>query len=99
MNPTTGDVGVELPVSWGDFVGEGSNRVQFRVVGKFRLLCYYRGVAGETCPTPDAATPDYGSYPEGTIIGVAPGITTSEIDDDTVLGSIISDVQRLLLVR
>jgi hypothetical protein len=94
--------GVEKKVSW--IVPANGQQSLFRVVGKFVITCYYRGAAGPgsgpaaTCPVAPTGKPTSG-YPEGTIIGVVQGITPGVIGPNDVLGNVVGDVQRLILVQ
>lgn len=95
--------GVTIHVGWGDLTGVGSDMLDFRVVGKVKLLCYYMeppngNQAPPSCPTPEPGHPQTG-YPEGTLVLEIETIASNLITPETVLGTTTSMSQRLLLVK
>jgi hypothetical protein len=109
-NATATTAGRRLRVAWGDNIGNGSNAVNYRVVGEFVLLCAFRGVAWsqqgqnlvatgqtETCQTGQTIPPS--NYPRGTIVGIIQGLSTPELNPGMELGNEKGDQQRLILVR
>jgi Flp pilus assembly protein TadG len=105
--PTTSlTLGSMQNVAWGDGTLPGSNQTVFRMIGKLKVLCVFRGISAaqgapsgnaETCSTGGATAP--ASYPQGTIVGVIQGLSAPVISPGTSLGNSKGDQQRLLLVR
>jgi Flp pilus assembly protein TadG len=93
----TASLGVVIHTAWGDITGVGSDMLDFRVVGKSRLLCYYQSTSS-VCPAPEPGTPNTG-YPEGTIVLEVETLGSNIIDPETLLSSTVSLAQRLLLVK
>jgi hypothetical protein len=99
--------GTMQTVAWGDNVGNGSNAVDFREIGKLKLICVFRGIYTprvnsattnvEQCVVPGGTVAQ--NYPAGTIVGVIQGISQPVIGNGTELGNVASDQQRLILVR
>jgi Flp pilus assembly protein TadG len=96
-----GTLGRTLRVAWGDNIGNGSNAVNYRVVGEFVLLCAFRGAASlgetETCATGQVPAP--ANYPRGTLVGIIQGLSSPELNPALELGNEKGDLQRLILVR
>lgn len=98
----SGPAGVMQIVAWGDNIYNGSNAVDFRELGKIKVLCVFRGIslaAGYTERCSPAGGVPLQNYPKGTIVGVIIGITSPVIGPNTELGNVVSDQQRLILVR
>lgn len=99
----TNNLGVMENVAWGDNVGNGSNATTYRLIGKIKVVCVFRGVVGiagvtnEVCPVGNGTLP--ANYPRGTIVGVIQGLSMPVINGSTQLGNVTSDQQRLILVR
>jgi hypothetical protein len=75
----TNTLGRALRVAWGDNIGNGSNAVNYRVVGEFVLLCAFRGSfqsfgETETCDTGQVPAP--AQLPRGTLVGILQGLST-----------------------
>jgi Flp pilus assembly protein TadG len=87
--------GVMINVAWGDAIGTGSNTVDFRYVGEFKLKCYFTGPT-DVCSYPVAGTT---GYPEGTLIGFMGGLKSRIITPEDVFGNTPSNVQRIILVK
>jgi len=107
-----GTPGVMQNVAWGDNVGNGSNQTSFRVIGKIKVLCVFRGTSsaygvqkGYTMPARHSEVCSTGAgnppkdYPQGTIVGVIQGPSSPDLGPGTVLGNIKGDAQRLILVQ
>ena len=90
-------LGVTIHTAWGDLTGVGSSMIDFQLVGRAKLLCYYQGPSS-TCPAPEPGTPNTG-YPEGTLVLEVLEVTSNIIDPDDLLSSTVSLNQRLLLVK
>jgi Flp pilus assembly protein TadG len=105
--PTSGAINSDtLTVAWVDQVSGNANGSNFRMLGKIKLTCMFRGGvgassgndirAGETC---SASSPATTGYPRATIIGTLMSLSAPTISPTTVLGNSTSDQQRLVLVR
>jgi Flp pilus assembly protein TadG len=91
--------GLTVNSVWGEDLGNGSNSMDFRYVGEFVLVCYYKGVANEICPA-SATTPAINTaYPKGTIVGFLKVLKSRYITPDDILGNKLSNVQRIILVK
>jgi hypothetical protein len=108
-NPNSTDAGCYVGTSqtpgktvnsvWGEDLGNGSNAMDFRYVGEFVLVCFYKGVANEVCPA-SATTPAINiAYPKGTIVGFIQVLKDRYITPDDILSNNISNVQRIVLVK
>jgi hypothetical protein len=97
----TNTLGRSLRVAWGDNIGNGSNAVNYRVVGEFVIVCAFRGAVSfgetETCDTGQVPAP--ANYPRGTLVGILQGLSTPELNPAMELGNEKGDLQRLILVR
>jgi Flp pilus assembly protein TadG len=98
---SSGSIGVDNKVVWGTLVAGtpgagGSNGVTFKMVGYFRLLCYWRQ-ATDICTQQIAGRPS--TYPAGTIVGMILPITFRSIGSGDQLGNTPSETQRLILVQ
>ena len=93
----TATLGVSIHTAWGDVTGMGSDMLDFRVVGRSTLLCYY-GAPTAVCPAPEPGTPNTG-YPEGTLVLEVETLGSNIIDPETLLSSTVSMAQRLVLVK
>ena len=105
-SPTATQVGTMQNVAWGDNVYNGSNATDFREIGKLKVVCVFRGIytaAGappnnvEGCQIPGGTI--VSNYPQGTLVAVIQGLSSPVIGPNTELGNIVSDQQRLILVR
>jgi hypothetical protein len=107
--PASSGTGVQsdtLTVAWVDQISGNSNGSNFRMLGKIKLTCMFRGNPGassgndvnplETC---SASSPQTSGYPRATIIGTLMSLSAPRISPTTVLGNSKSDQQRLILVR
>ena len=103
---TTLTAGTMQTVAWGDNVYNGSNATDFREIGKLKVLCVFRGISTavgapanhiEQCVAPGGTV--LSSYPQGTIVGVLQGLSTPVLGPNTELGTVVSDQQRLILVK
>jgi hypothetical protein len=92
-------------IAWGDNVYNGSNAVDFREIGKLKVLCVFRGISapygavGHTERCSPAGGAPLVNYPKGTVIGVIQGLSSPAIGPTTELGNVASDQQRLILVK
>lgn len=87
--------GVTINSAWGDLLANGSNGIDFRYVGEFQLLCWFRGGTSEVCP---AISPG-GPYPNGTMVGYLKRMKPRIITPDDVLSNDLSNVQKIILVK
>jgi hypothetical protein len=103
---TATQVGSMQTVAWGDNVYNGSNATDFREIGRLKVVCVFRGISAafgapannvEGCQIPGGTL--VATYPQGTVVGVIQGLSSPVISPTTELGNIISDQQRLILVK
>lgn len=95
--PTDTLPGVTINSAWGELLGNGSNGIDFKFVGEFQMLCYYRGPS-DKCSNAAPGTPDTG-YPAGTVVGYIRLLKSRYITLDDVLGNYASNVQKIILVQ
>jgi Flp pilus assembly protein TadG len=109
---TETSAGVMLRVTWSDQTGTGSNALSYRVIGRLKLVCLFRGASGagsigasgtantgvtnETCQSGSSTVRN---LPIGTIVAQVQGISSDAMTPSTVLGTTPGDVQKLVLVR
>jgi Flp pilus assembly protein TadG len=93
---SSGSIGVDNKVVWGTVTGVGSNAVSFKMIGYFRLLCYWRSKT-DVCTQQITGRPT--QYPAGTILGMILPITFRTIGSGDQLGNTPSETQRLILVQ
>jgi hypothetical protein len=98
--------GVNLRITWGDITGSGANAMSYRVVGKFVLVCMFRGAsssqnlnASGTHDTCTSGTNTYTDLPIGTIDGQVQGLSSLQLQSGVTLGNTPGDVQRIVLVQ
>ncbi len=105
-SPTATQIGTMQNVAWGDNIYNGSNATDFREIGKLKVACVFRGVSTaqgapannvEGCQLPGGSL--IANYPQGTIVAVIQGLSSPVIGPNTELGNVVSDQQRLILVR
>ena len=105
-SPTALAPGTMQNVAWGDNVYNGSNATDFREIGKIKVICVFRGTFTangappnnvEGCAIPGGTF--VSNYPQGTIVAVIQGLSSPVIGPNTELGNIVSDQQRLILVK
>jgi hypothetical protein len=82
---------------WGEILGTGSNAVDFRYVGEFTMTCWYRN-STDSCPVQKPGAPAAG-YPRGTIVGFVNKLKPRFITPEDILGNVLSNNQRLILVK
>jgi hypothetical protein len=83
--------GKMLRVTWSDEIGTGSNRLKYRVVGRFFLLCYFRGASG----VPGANANPSTNYGNGTSYGKTIETCTSGTNtyQGHAMGTVVGVVQ------
>jgi hypothetical protein len=93
-------------VAWGDNIYNGSNATDFREIGKLKVVCVFRGISTahgapansiEICSVPGGTVAR--DYPQGTLVAVIQGLSSPTIGPNTELGNVVSDQQRLVLVK
>jgi Flp pilus assembly protein TadG len=89
--------GVVINSVWGEILGTGSNAVDFRYVGEFTMTCWYRN-STDSCPVQKPGAPATG-YPRGTIVGFVNKLKPRFITPEDILGNVLSNNQRLILVK
>jgi hypothetical protein len=107
-SPTATVAGVRTRIVYGDYTTSTSTsgQVVVRAVGELKLMCYFRA-SSDVCPE----QPNYPNggwyagafrttgYPPGTVIGIVEAPVSVDLERTTVLGDIVTNVQRLVLVR